>query len=49
MTGDKKWIHYDNPKHKIPWPTSQINVKAEYPRRRGNALYLVESEERAVL
>ena len=26
VTGDGKWIHYDNPK-----PTSQINGKAEYP------------------
>ena len=30
-------------------PTSQINGKAEYPWREGNALYLVRSEECAVL
>ena len=31
------------------WPTSQINGKAEYPWREGNALYLVGSEGCAVL
>ena len=31
------------------WPTSQINDKAEYPWREGNALYLVGSEGCAVL
>ena len=30
-------------------PTSQINGKAEYPWREGNALYLVGSEGCAVL
>ena len=30
-------------------PTSQINGKAEYPCREGNALYLVGSEGYAVL
>ena len=30
-------------------PTSQINDKAEYPWREGNALYLVGSEGYAVL
>ena len=30
-------------------PTSQINGKAEYPWREGNALYLVGSEGYAVL
>ena len=30
-------------------PTSQINSKAEYPWREGNVLYLVGSEECAVL
>ena len=30
-------------------PTSQINSKAEYPWREGNALYLVGSEGCAVL
>ena len=30
-------------------PTSQINGKAEYPWREGNALYLVQSERCAVL
>ena len=31
------------------WPTNQINGKAEYPWREGNALYLVGSEGCAVL
>ena len=30
-------------------PTSQINGKAKYPWREGNALYLMESEGCAVL
>ena len=53
VTGDEKWIHYDNPKRKKiiceTRPTSQINGKNEYPWRGGNALYLVGSEGCAVL
>ena len=53
VTGDERWIHYDNPKRKKiiceTRPTSQINGKAEYPWREGNDLYLVGSEECAVL
>ena len=50
VTGDEKWIHYDNPKRKKSYvKPSQINGKAEYPWREGNALYLVGSEGCAVL
>ena len=52
VTGDKKWIHYDSPKRKKSCetrPTSQINGKAEYSWREGNALYLVELEGCAIL
>ena len=41
VTGDEKWIHYDNPKRKKSCEirsTSQSNGKAEYPWREGNAL-----------
>ena len=31
------------------WPASQINGKAEYPWREGNALYLVRLEGYALL
>ena len=51
VTGHGKWIHY-NPKCKKSCetrPNSQINGKAEYPWREGNALYLVGSEGCAVL
>lgn len=31
------------------WPSSQINDKADYPLRQGNAMHLVGSEGRIVL
>ena len=53
VTGDEKWIHYDNPKRKKsyvkPGQPAKINGKAEYPWREGNSLYLVRSEGCAVL
>ena len=48
VSGDKIWIHYDNFKcknsYEKPGQLSQINRKAENPRHRGNALYLVASQ-----
>lgn len=52
VTGDKNWIHYDNPKcRKLceTSPTTQINGKAEYSWRQCNALYSVGSEGCTVL
>ena len=50
VTGDEKWIHYDNPKRKKSYvKPGQNNLKAEYLWRKGNALYFLGSEGCAVL
>ena len=52
VTGDEKWIHYDNPKRKksyVTQPAININSEAKYSRRQSNALYLEGSEGCALL
>lgn len=50
VTGVEKWIHYDNPKRKKSHvKPCQFDRKTEYPWRKVNDLYLVWSEECAVL
>ena len=50
VTGDEKWFYFDNLKrrkiicHIQAYQAIDIDAKAEYPRKEGNALYLVESE-----
>jgi len=46
VTGDEKWIYFDNPKRQktICDPNIDIDAKAEYPRKESNVLYLVGSE-----
>ena len=44
MTGDEKWIHYGNPKHRSDHEVSlNISGKAKYPWFKAFALHLVES------
>jgi len=45
VTGDEKWIRYNNLKRKKSWCRQTINIddKAEYSWRQVHALYLVES------
>jgi len=51
ITGDEKWILYNNRKHRKSWLWSifDIDVKAQYPRQESFALYLVELERCIVL
>lgn len=48
VTGDEKWIHYDNPKRKKSWgkpgTCNNMDGQAKYSWRQGNAVYLVGSE-----
>ena len=50
VTGDEKWIYFDNPKRRktICDPSQPLTVKAEYPRKENNALYLMGSERCSV-
>ena len=49
VTGDEKWIHYDNPKQKIIVPGFHVDGQTEYSRLQGHALYLVRPARRNVL
>ena len=40
VTGDEKWIHYDNPKRKKS--CVKPSQPAKYPWREGNALYVAQ-------
>jgi len=45
VTGNKKWIRYDNPKRK----NHHINAKAGYSWKEGHAVHLIESSRYNVL
>ena len=46
VTGDEKWVHYDNPKRRKSWG---VPGQTEYSRLQGHALYLVGPARRSVL
>ena len=41
MTGDKKWVHYDNPKRGNSQTCLHVDGQIEYSRCQGYALQLV--------
>ena len=53
VTGDEKWVHYDNPKRRKLWGSSRpcfhVDGQTEYSRLQGHALYLVGPARRSVL
>jgi len=49
VTGDEKWIHYDNPKRRKSWGVPMLPRQTEYSRLQGHALYLVGPAWRSVL
>jgi len=58
ITGDEKWILYDNPKCRKSWidsgqpsgqPLINIDANAQYPRHEGFARYLMGKERCVVL
>ena len=52
VTGDEKWLYFDNPKEKIlgePGKAGNIDRKAEYLRKKGLTLHLVGSARYIVL
>jgi len=52
VTGDEKWVHYDNPKRRKSWRVpghASIDGQTEYSRLQGYALYLVGPAQRSVL
>ena len=52
VTGDEKWVHYDNPKRKIMRsspPCFYVGGQTEYSRLQGHTLYLVGPTRRSVL
>ena len=54
VTGDEKWVHYDNPKRRKSWgvpgyiSTSTL-FQTEYSRLQDHALYLMGPVRRSVL
>ena len=51
VTGDEKWVHYDNPKKIMGSSRScfHLDGHTEYSRLQGHALYLVGPARRSVL
>ena len=50
VTGDEKWVHYDNPKRRKSWGVpGHVDGQTEYSRLQGHALYLVGPARRSVL
>ncbi|GFU99459.1 hypothetical protein TNCV_3041061 [Trichonephila clavipes] len=37
VTGDEKWVRYDNPKRRKSWGCFHVDAQTEYSRFRGHA------------
>ncbi|GBP37789.1 Mariner Mos1 transposase [Eumeta japonica] len=50
VTGDEKWVYYDNPKHRksLGYP-GHASTQTEYSQFQGQVQYLVEPARRSVL
>ena len=53
VTGDEKWVHYDNPKRRkswgVPGHASTVDGQTEYSWLQDHALYLVGPARRSIL